>query len=269
MGSDSAFIRRPSELLLEPPHLRMDLSCDDLGRLRIVKHDVDPPSGRFVDRDLRQTAPAWVGDPQQLLDDPCLDVVAHDRPGVRVEPYRQVRAERHRPMATSAGRLRVCACQLNLAEVAAAQTRRVCQRAEAESPASRIGGAATSSPTGRGPDRVALRRRRSRRSRLRTLPHGAVRHQRRSSPRLLRAARKRCRLHRRSPPRSRLGGNRSLAKRRRRSTNPPGSLGRRYGRTSWSVRQRCGERSAVARECRWPSRPSIASDRRGRLRGRC
>ena len=85
---------RPAELLLETPHLRMDLGCDDLGRLRIVQHDVDPPAGRLVDRDLRHSPPARVRDAQQLLDHPRLDVIAHDRPGVRIEPDRQVRPER-------------------------------------------------------------------------------------------------------------------------------------------------------------------------------
>jgi hypothetical protein len=35
-----------------------------------------------------------VCDAQQLLDDPRLDVVAHDRPGVGIEPDRQVGTKR-------------------------------------------------------------------------------------------------------------------------------------------------------------------------------
>jgi hypothetical protein len=71
-------------------HLRRDQD----GRCGVVQHEIDAATRGPVHGHLGVSAPARMGDAQQLLDDPGLDVIANRRPRIREQPDGQISPER-------------------------------------------------------------------------------------------------------------------------------------------------------------------------------
>ena len=86
----------PSDQLLEPPDLGLDLGRDRQGVPRLVEHSVDPASIRAVHSNLGERPPPRVEHAEQRFKHRGLMPVADERSGIRVQACREVRTERDR-----------------------------------------------------------------------------------------------------------------------------------------------------------------------------
>jgi hypothetical protein len=107
----------------------MDFRRDDDGCDGIVQHRVDPAPRWAIDGYLRMAAPTRMHDPEQLLDDPGLDVIPNERARIRIQADGQVGSERvgHRDQCWKA---RVGRPKLKFIQVASADARCLCHASQ-------------------------------------------------------------------------------------------------------------------------------------------
>ena len=103
-------LRRPADLLLDPPELALELRRDDVVCRRIGKHEIDHAADRPVDRHLRAALPPRVEQLEQRLAHGDLVPIPDPRPGVREQPHRKIGTRVPPPTAISASTVGA-ACQ--------------------------------------------------------------------------------------------------------------------------------------------------------------
>lgn len=89
----------------------MDLGGDDDPRGLVEEDGVDEPSGRAMHGHLEEATPARMKAADECFDDRCLVPVADARPRTRVQPDREIGAERIRDRGQDLG------ARLGLAEL--------------------------------------------------------------------------------------------------------------------------------------------------------